>query len=186
MEMFVNPKKRAFYDAETGEKTCAKCSKKRLVSEFYRNSQTTDGWHSWCKSCFKEGNKRSTEKKYGSFEGRIKTFLRTCATSAKKRGHEFSLSADNLREMWETQYGLCAYTGIAMTTQPNLPHSVSVERVDNNIGYTEANTVLVCKAVNAMKSDLDAELFYDMCKSVVNWLGNEERELDVEFVKHGG
>ena len=73
-----------------------------------------------------------------------------------------------------------------MTTQPNLPHSVSVERVDNSIGYTEANTVLVCKAVNAMKSDLDAELFYDMCKAVVNWLGNEKRELDVEFVKHGG
>jgi len=72
-----------------------------------------------------------------------------------------------------------------MTTQANLPHSVSVERVDNDIGYTEANTVLVCKAINAMKSDLDAKLFYDMCKSVVNWLGDESKELEVEFRKHG-
>ena len=86
--------------------------------------------------------------------------------------------------MWVAQHGLCAYTGIAMTTQPGLPYSVSVERIDNEIGYTEANTVLVCKAINAMKSDLDAKLFYDMCKSVVNWLGDKQNELDVEFVKY--
>jgi len=177
--------KRAFYFPEDGTKICAKCSGKFPVSVFYKHVQTADGWHSWCKACCREGSIKSREKKYSSFESRIKTFLRCCKVSAIKRGHEFSLTADDLRKAWDMQGGLCAYTGIPMTTQANLPHSVSVERVDNDIGYTEANTVLVCKAINAMKSDLDAKLFYDMCKSVVNWLGDESKELEVEFRKHG-
>ena len=125
------------------------------------------------------------QKRYSAFENRIPTFIRSCKVSAAKRGHEFSLTAKDLQNAWESQSGLCAYTGIQMTTQANLPHSVSVERIDNDVGYTEANTVLVCKAINAMKSDLDAKLFYDMCKSVVNWLGDESKELAVEFKKHG-
>jgi len=185
MEVFVNTSKRAFYFPEDNTKVCAKCAGRFSVDLFYKHSGTQDGWHSWCKPCCKAGNLRSREKKYSSFDGRISTFLRCCAQSAKKRGQEFSLTADDLKKAWEMQHGLCAYTGIPMTTQPNLPYSVSVERVDNEIGYTESNTILVCKAINAMKSDLDAKLFYDMCKSVVNWLGDEANELDVEFVKHG-
>ena len=177
--------KRAIYFPENGTKICAKCSERSSVSNFYKHHQTSDGWHSWCKSCCREGNLKSRQKKYASFEGRIKTFLRSCEVSALKRGNEFDLTADNLRKAWEMQNGLCAYTGIEMTTQPNLPHSVSIERVDNDIGYTESNTVLVCCAINSMKSDLDAKLFYDMCKSVVNWLGNDSRELAVEFRKYG-
>jgi len=181
----MNNRKRAFYDPETGTKSCSKCNNRFPVVNFYKHNQTQDGWHSWCKSCCKAGNKRSAEKKYSTFDGRIRTFLQTCAVSAKKRQQEFSLTAQILRNAWESQHGLCAYTGIEMTTQPNMPHSVSVERVDNDIGYTKENTVLVCKAINAMKSDLDAKLFYDMCKSVVNWLGDEHRELAVEFSKYG-
>jgi len=177
--------KRAFYDPSTNTKSCSRCNERYSVSQFYKHRQTQDGWHSWCIACCKEGNKRSAQKRYVSFDSRIKTFLRTCELSAKKRGHEFSLTADILRQLWAAQHGLCAYTGIQMSVQPNLPYSVSVERVDNNVGYTEANTVLVCKAINAMKSDLEAKLFYDMCKSVVNWLGDENKELAVEIQKYG-
>jgi hypothetical protein len=34
-----------------------------------------------------------------------------------------------------------------------------------------------------MKSDLDAEIFFDICRSVTRWLSNENLELDVEFSK---
>ena len=180
----MNKTKRAFYYPEDNTKTCSKCNGRFSVELFYKHNQTADGWHSWCKPCCKAGNLRSVQKKYATFDGRIATFLTSCRKSARLRGQEFSLTAADLKKAWELQIGLCAYTGIAMTTQPNLPHSVSVERVDNTVGYTESNTILVCRAVNAMKSDLDAKLFYDMCKSVVNWLGDEENELAVEFAKY--
>ncbi len=176
--------KRAFYYPEDNTKTCSKCSGRFSVTLFYKHNQTVDGWHSWCKPCCREGNLRSTEKKYATFDGRLATFLISCRNSARKRKQEFTITAEDLKKAWELQGGVCAYTGIPMTTQPNLPHSVSVERVDNDVGYTEPNTILVCRAINAMKSDLDAKLFYDMCKSVVDWLGDEQGQLAVEFVKH--
>ena len=85
--------------------------------------------------------------------------------------------------MWEAQKGLCAYSGIKLNLAPNTTTSVSVERIDNTIGYTPENTVLVAKAINSMKSNLTGEEFYDFCKSVVLWLSNENLERQVDFKK---
>jgi hypothetical protein len=164
---------------------CSKCHEIKERTEFFKHSQRSDGLHSWCKSCCKKGNKESLRKKYSNFEGRITTFLRTCKASAEKRGQEFSLTRNDLIEMWETQEGICAYTGIEMTTQPATSVSVSVERVNNNIGYTKDNTILVCNAVNRMKSNFSGEEFFSFCKAVVDWLGDENNELEVEFKKYG-
>ena len=86
--------------------------------------------------------------------------------------------------MWEKQHGLCCYTGIEMTTLPSMKNSLSVERVDNSVGYTKNNTVLVCNKINSMKSSMSGEDFFNFCKSVVDWLGNENGELEVTFNKY--
>ena len=179
-----NLTKRAFYYPETNSKSCARCGEIKDVSLFFKHNETSDGWHSWCKDCCKEGNKRSIEKKYSSFDGRITTFLRSCKVSATKRKNEFSLTKSDLTEMWELQGGLCCYTGIEMTTQPALPNSVSVERIDNNVGYARENTVLVCNRINSMKSAMTGEEFFNFCKSVVSWLGDENGNLNVDFRKY--
>lgn len=46
--------------------------------------------------------------------------------------------------------------------QPN----VSVDRIDSKKGYTRDNVQLVCMAINQMKSDLDNNTFYNLCKAV--------------------
>lgn len=61
------------------------------------------------------------------------------------------------------------------------PYSVSVERIDSSLGYTKENTVLVCNAINRMKSNFEAELFYEMCKGVVGHLGDDSGNLKVQF-----
>lgn len=86
--------------------------------------------------------------------------------------------------MWDTQGGLCAYSGMKMSLGANKPTSVSVERVNNNIGYTKENTVLICKAVNSMKSNMIGNDFFLWCKHVVEWLGDESNNQAVEFDKY--
>jgi len=70
-----------------------------------------------------------------------------------------------------------------MTTQVNCPTTVSVERIDSKQGYTKENTVLVCIAVNRMKSNFSGEFFYFVCQAVVAHLGDNNGELAVDFVK---
>jgi hypothetical protein len=167
------------------EKVCFKCKEKKITDLFFKHRQTSDGFHSWCKDCCNEGNKKSRAKLYSTFEGRIPTFLRSCKNGAYKRNQEFSLVAQDFRDMWEEQAGLCAYTGLPMELKANSLYSVSVERIDSSIGYTKVNTILVLWCINKMKTDLNGELFFKMCKSVTLWLADDNLDLDVEFKKYG-
>lgn len=87
--------------------------------------------------------------------------------------------------MWETQQGRCVYSGLKLDLVSSKLTTVSVERVDNTIGYTAENTVLVCAAINRMKSDLKAEDFYNLCKHVTLWLSDSDLELCVRFSRYG-
>ena len=162
----ANKLKRAFYFPDTNEKICAKCGEKKSVDNFFKHSGTNDGWHSWCKACCKKGNDLSREKKYATFEGRVSTFITSCKKSAEKRGQEFSLTKKILLDLWKAQEGRCLYSGIKMSTQPSRHDSVSVERIDSGIGYTKFNTVLVCNAINRMKTDLLLKEFFAFCDAV--------------------
>jgi hypothetical protein len=183
LSKYANKTKRAWYFPDTNEKICAKCGAKKSVELFFRHCSTQDGWHSWCKDCCKEGNRKSLEKRYSCFDNRVKSMMRSCEHSSQKRGHKCEITIEDLKNAWAQQGGICVYTGWEMTTQPNRSNTVSVERIDSSIGYTAENTVLACRAVNSMKSDLDGQAFYEICKAVVDHLGDESGNLAVEFKK---
>lgn len=46
------------------EKTCSKCGKKKPIDQFYRQSSSKDGHHSWCKRCHNlyTGAKKTAKK----------------------------------------------------------------------------------------------------------------------------
>ena len=74
--------------------------------------------------------------------------------SARKRGIPFSdeLKFEHLVDLWNKQKGLCYYTGIPMSFNPeDKMYLVSVDRVDNKVGYEPGNIVLCCCAFNALK-----------------------------------
>lgn len=73
------------------------------------------------------------------------------------------------RELWCKQNGLCAISNLPMTyifNNGRIPTNVSVDRIDSKKGYTRDNVQLVCMAINQMKSDLDNNTFYNLCKAV--------------------
>jgi hypothetical protein len=60
---------------------------------------------------------------------------------------------------------------------------VSIERIDSKIGYTCNNTILVCQAINRMKSDFEFDEFYDLCRDVAQFLGDDKLNLSVGAYK---
>ena len=164
-------------------KTCFRCKESKLLDLFFKHKSTSDGFHSWCKSCCQEGNVRSRTKQNSSIEGRAKVFLRNAQNSAKKRNQSFELNVQNIVDCWNNQLKICAYSGREMTLESGKLNTVSIERIDSNVGYTPDNTILVCQAINRMKSDFAYEDFYELCRDVAVFLGNDKLSLSVGAYK---
>lgn len=164
-------------------KTCFKCKTSKPVSLYFKHVQTADGLHSWCKDCCTVGNIKSRAKQNSTIEGRAKIFLQNARKSAAKRQQIFALTVINITECWEEQNGICAYSGRQMTLDASQINTVSIERIDSAIGYTPENTILVCQAINRMKSDFGFEDFYNLCRDVADFLGDDKLELAVGAYK---
>jgi hypothetical protein len=164
-------------------KTCFRCKEAKPTTLFFKHAQTNDGFHSWCKICCKEGNDRSRVKLNSTIEGRAKVFLFNAKRAALKRNQEFSLTVEDITKCWMEQRFTCAYTGRKMTLESGKLNTVSIERIDSSIGYTPENTVLVCQAINRMKSDFMFHDFYELCRDVVEFLGDENLNLEVGAYK---
>jgi hypothetical protein len=164
-------------------KTCFCCKEAKEPSLFFKHKQTHDGLHSWCKACCKKSNAISRDKVNSKIETRAKIFLRNARNSAKKRNQEFSLEINDVVGFWNDQAMICAYSGLEMTLEAGKLNTVSIERIDSNIGYTKENTILVCQAINRMKSDFSYQDFYMLCQSVAKFLGDDELKLVVGAYK---
>ena len=164
-------------------KTCFRCKTTKPRDMFFRHNQTFDGLHSWCKECCKTGNNRSRAKINATIEGRAKIFLQNAKKAAVKRNQKFELVIDDVIEMWNQQERVCAYSGRWMTLEPSKLETVSIERIDSDQGYTKENTILVCQAINRMKSDFSLQEFYELCSDVAIFIGDEDLQLAVEAKK---
>lgn len=164
-------------------KFCFKCKEQKPFELFFKHKQTSDGYHSWCKICCTKGNLKSREKVNSTIEGRARVFLTNAKKSALKRQQEFSLQISDIVDCWGKQQKICAYSGREMTLEAGKLNTVSIERIDSKIGYTQENTILVCQAINRMKSDFNFEDFYELCSDVAQFLGDESLSLNVKACK---
>ena len=164
-------------------KVCFCCKKDKPYDLFFKHHQTVDGYHSWCKDCCIEGNKRSRAKLNTTIEGRAKVFLQNAQKSAAKRQQVFALAVSDISKCWEQQHGVCAYSGRQMTLEAGYLETVSIERIDSGVGYTPENTILVCQAINRMKSDFSLTDFHMLCADVAQFLGGDDLNLAVGAYK---
>ncbi len=108
-----------------------------------------------------------------SLRGHIKHLLRIMVT---RKG----LSIPDLLNMFEAQKGMCAISGVSMTwgLAERSPNTISIDRIDSNIGYTLDNVQLVCFAVNLMKRDHSSDDFVNWCRSIVKTADSKKEQPD--------
>lgn len=94
-------------------------------------------------------------------ESSMKTFLSHKLSNIKKGKHhdkkhdKYNCNIDitYLLQLCKSQDNKCAITGKLMTHKSKSLFSVSIDRIDSNIGYITGNIQLVCKAINLAKND---------------------------------
>ena len=170
-------------------KICTRCGKELSIEGFYKRTKSKDGHTSECKSCTWDINKtyRSTENgfmtnlflriKYRTTNSqRIKLM-----SEEDKQRHICTITKKRFIELWELhkeKYGYtCALTGVPIVPkatsnkESNKSNSISVDRLNPAVGYTEENIIFVSNKVNQMKSAVTKEL----CIAIVK--AHEERGL---------
>ena len=93
-----------------------------------------------------------------------RNFVQLRSARKIKGGKSWDLSWKDVLEKWKRCKGKCQVSGMKMThrrdgTGKKLYTNVSIDRIDNDIGYNKENIRLVCWAVNIMKHNMsDTEL----------------------------
>lgn len=110
-----------------------------------------------------------------------KKFIRS-KFGARKRGVAFSddLTPEYLIDLWNKQRGLCYYTGIPMSFDPNDElRLVSVDRIDSKKGYEPGNLVLCTYAFNSFKFSYPKD-------KIIEFISLIRRQISVKYVLGDG
>jgi hypothetical protein len=150
-ESLVDVKKTKVEEITTKRCCNPKCCQPQplAVDEFTKNKRAKDGLNPCCKQC-----KKQQIKKYNNSDrGFLKMLLNDARKSSKARNEkgrhiEFTLTIEQLKAKWAKQSGLCHLSGIPMVMRPHSDFKCSIERLDNSIGYTDDNTVLIVLEMN--------------------------------------
>ena len=80
--------------------------------------------------------------------------------------------------MYAKQRGRCALTGFELTAirgKGRVQTNVSLDRLDNDIGYKKNNVQLTCLKANEMKGDGDDKDLLRFSRAIVKMLGRPKK-----------
>ena len=97
--------------------------------------------------------------------------MRTMERSAKARGFEFNICAEDVWHLYEDQGRRCKLSGLPISFED---HTASVDRIDSSRGYTADNIQLLHKYINYMKRNHPEQYFIELCRLVVAQCGGEQ------------
>lgn len=133
---------------------CNICHQWKDITDFYKSTLTR------CKKC----HVKESLKKRESLRGFLMHLLRNCNGGSKTKWdisggtrNTFALSMDDLIEILKLQNLRCKYSGIPMTFKPNSDWMCSIERIDNNKGYTKDNIALICWEFQSVDNSIRSE-----------------------------
>lgn len=165
------------------ELVCEICSTtfKREKREHKRSQKL--GRKTYCsRSCSGKGNIKNIPKesrgntehlRKGSQRDDFSQF-RYHLRKAKSRNKTCTLTLQDLKYTWDSQSGICAYTGIKLKdwshkSSSNSFYTASLDRIDSNKGYIKENIQFVSRNVNFMKNNLLHDETIELCKIIANY-----------------
>jgi len=97
--------------------------------------------------------------KWGDEFSDYKEYIRKAKRRQKKFGFDVDIDVKYLKELFESQNGKCAVTGVELIHGSNINKNfmASVDRIDSSLGYIRGNVRFVSLTVNYAKNDQTEE-----------------------------
>jgi len=170
-------------------KICAKCKKEQSKSDFYKNSCSSSGLDSYCKSCKRIITKEIRERTKDRTSKQRKDRLRTDLLYKKH------ISEQKKVYYWKDVEKRLFYATRSRCKQRNIPfliskkdiiiptecpllkvpfdrdrYSPTIDRLVPSLGYIPGNIQVVSKKANTMKNDASFEELYTFCSNMSGYL----------------
>lgn len=148
----------------TNKKVCITCKESRAIDLF--EIERSGSSRNECRSCRLSGERKRISKTPYTYINHLYSQL----TYKRSKTHVFTISREDLHDIYDKQNGKCAYSDLPMTyikdgTGYHLTN-ISIDRINNKLGYVEGNVCLVCLAINMMKYTMDLDELIDWCKLI--------------------
>ncbi len=151
-----NPMKKGI-DPNT-PRVCKKCGKILPVSMFAMNGKGY--YESTCAACKRDAsNEHYKELKGDMLEEYWEKRLVAIKQNAKRRKISCRITVADLMACWSRQEGHCFYTGKPMKIG-------SVDRIDNERGYSPTNIIMCERYVNIFRGDIPRDDFIELCRTI--------------------
>jgi hypothetical protein len=142
-----------------GKKKCYKCKTFKKIEDFSKNRSTFDGFSKLCKECYSnyDSVKKGYIKKCLNIKTNIISYFKnttnTLKSKSKLKNIDFDLDDNTLYNLYLKQNKKCYYSGIEIIHNIGCSNynSISVERLNPNLGYIKDNVVLSAFNINSFK-----------------------------------
>ncbi len=154
------------------------------IKQFYVSNKSS------CKKCILKKQKNKYElwseedrknyiykQKKWAGENLIKVRVLAAKHRAIKKNILFDIDENYVCELLKKQNYVCKYSGQILQTKYEdfdfiekgvNKNTISIDRIDSNLGYIKGNIVLTTAIVNIMKNDLSEKMFLDVVGSICN------------------
>ena len=124
-----------------------------------RHTIEYESWSSECKECerTRKNNEICKRAENNGLEYNIQKILIDIKTRATKFKRDFDLDIPFLIELFNTQKGVCLYSGKQMVFNINSRERLSLDRIDSSLGYIKTNVAWCCWQANNIKQSLSIE-----------------------------
>jgi hypothetical protein len=127
-----------------GSVRCNPCTKKIGTDVYKAKEQFSKTLSYGCLDCRRSKEAQRVSSLHGCLSKLIRGAKGHAKTCDRKAG---DLTLEQMKAKWIRQKGLCAYSDMCMTWNSE-NWNVGLERVDVHEGYTDSNTVLICREFN--------------------------------------
>ena len=155
-------------------KKCDDCKEILDIKNFRRIRNYNRTYVPFLNICIECARIRSNKYR-NTFKGFFNSLLCSSRSTSKKRKNKGRLDAgicdltiDEIIEIYNKQNGRCYYSNIRMNPKPCSNWQCSLERLNDNDGYTKNNVVLVCLEFN----------------NRTKWTNNKINELLIKIITH--
>tara|TARA_R100000664_G_scaffold24559_1_gene34372 strand:+ start:253 stop:936 length:684 start_codon:yes stop_codon:yes gene_type:complete len=143
---------------------CSECGISKPAKDFPHRKRNI---FTFCKACKLRKRNLIISKEPREY---LKVIIGQLKTPRTAEGFEFTITIDDLVNIWNKQEGRCAISGLFMTHHKDgmgiKELNASIDRLVPEKGYIKTNIQLVCHRINTMRHTLPLHDFYWWVKTI--------------------